>query len=66
MRTTSSWQPRSTAYSLARPWGERVLLVLRLAPTFSVPSAFFDVQQTEARDAIAPVSRFRYEIATDA
>ena len=34
MRTTSSWQPRSTAYSLARPRGERVLPVLRLAPLF--------------------------------
>ena len=31
MRTTSSWQPRSTAYSLARPRGERVL---GLAPLF--------------------------------
>jgi hypothetical protein len=29
MRTTSSWRPRSTAYSLARPRGERVLLVLQ-------------------------------------
>jgi hypothetical protein len=27
MRTTSSWQPRSTACSLTRPQGERVLLV---------------------------------------
>jgi len=34
MRTTSSWPPRSTAYSLARPRGERVLLALQFAPLF--------------------------------
>ena len=34
MRTISSWQPKSTAYSLARLLGERVLLVLQLAPLF--------------------------------
>ena len=34
MRTTSSWQPRSTAYSLARSRGERVLLVLQFAALF--------------------------------
>jgi hypothetical protein len=44
MRTTSSWLPRSTAYSLARPRAERILLVLQLAPLFSVPAVFFDVQ----------------------
>ena len=31
MRTTSSWPPRSTPYSLARPRGERVLHVLQQA-----------------------------------
>ena len=34
MRTTSSWPPRSIAYSLARPRSERVLLVLEFAPLF--------------------------------
>src|SRR5712675_1497323 len=34
MRTTSSWPPRLTAYSLARPRRERVLVVLQLAPLF--------------------------------
>src|SRR2546422_4646814 len=48
MRTTSSWPPRLTAYSLGRPRRERVLVVLQLAPPFSVPSAFFDLRQTDA------------------
>ena len=34
MRTTSSWPPRLTAYSLGRPRRERVLVVLQLAPHF--------------------------------
>src|SRR3981189_2361578 len=34
MRTTSSWPPRLTAYSLGRPRRERVLVVLQLAPLF--------------------------------
>ena len=54
MRTTSSWPPRLTAYSLGRPRRERVLVVLQLAPPFSVPSAFFDVRQTDA------AMRYRY------
>jgi hypothetical protein len=45
MRTTSSWPPRLTAYSLGRPRRERVLVVLQLAPPFSAPSAFFDVHR---------------------
>src|ERR1700722_4054133 len=34
MRTSSSWPPRLTAYSLGRPRRERVLVVLQLAPCF--------------------------------
>ena len=34
MRTTSSWPPKSTSYSLGRPRRERVLYVLQLAPFF--------------------------------
>src|SRR5258706_2569066 len=34
MRTTSSWPPRLTAYSLARPRRERVLVVLQLLHLF--------------------------------
>jgi hypothetical protein len=34
MRTTSSWPPRLTAYSLGRPRRERVLVVVQLAPLF--------------------------------
>jgi hypothetical protein len=32
MRTTSSWPPRLTAYSLGRPWRERVLVPATCAP----------------------------------
>jgi hypothetical protein len=49
MRTTSSWPPRLTAYSLARPRRERVLVVRQLAPLSSVPSAFFDVSRLMPR-----------------
>jgi len=34
MRTTSSWPPRLTAYSLGRPRREGVVVVLQLAPLF--------------------------------
>src|SRR3989441_972987 len=38
MRTTSSWPPRLTAYSLARPRSERILVVLgSMALRFSFP-----------------------------
>ena len=36
MRTTSSWPPRLTAYSLGRPRRERVVVVLQPAPLFGV------------------------------
>jgi hypothetical protein len=47
MRTTSSWPPRLTKYTLGRPRRERCWLSCDLRP-FSTPSAFFDVQMTDA------------------
>ena len=47
MRTTSSWLPRLTAYSLAWPRLERVLVVPQRA-LFAMSIGCFDVHQTDA------------------
>jgi Pterin 4 alpha carbinolamine dehydratase len=54
-------RPRSTAYSLARPRAERVLLVPVTRAAFFGATVFFDVQTAMRQRA----SWFRHKIATD-